>query len=553
MIYFNKRIYSYVIIFVSLLLVDCSETPTVGGSETTNTLNFKVVYPTGEVASGATVKLRPSDYNASIDTDMKEDGSIQNLKTDDQGRVEIGLMESGDFVIEMNDNSSYASMLKFSTYSSTGDTTLNDQILKPYAIVSGIIDSSVNSTENIFVNINGIDRSTVVDDAGSFTFDDLPEGDYTLEAVSSNNDISIILENVSAISNSETELIISSDGYRYQTSVTINATATGADITEDLYDFPLLVRLDSSTIGSTPQQPYVEDLEIINANGQLLAYDIESWDGSIQEAILWVLVDTITAQENTTLTMSWKTTSEVASLKQSTVFDNETGYSGVWHFESSETIDDETSDRKGTNAGCTSSNGVIANAMHFSDSSTVTLPAENLAGLTDAVTISFWQYGTESDTVEKHCVFDTQSTDSSKTHILAVHMPWILNGVNQASFNAGIDTTFHNLIKSNVEPEQFQGAWNHWSFTNDAVTGNVKIFYNGEVVENGAGRYGTFEDIGQFQLGANFVEGLDNINNYNGSLDEFRVSHVVRSTSWIKMSYANQKIGSDIIKFVEMD
>ena len=528
-----------------LLLQGCSETAS-SSVETKNTLvSFKVVYPNGDAAVGTSVIVRPDNYNVSND---KKSADVIELETDSEGNLEISSIESGNFSIEMNDNHSYASLLELSINSSTGDTTLNDQILKPYAIVSGVIDSSVNSSENIIVRINGIDRSTIVDATGSFTFDDLPEGDYTLEAVSSNSDVSIILENVSAISNSETELIISSDGYKYQSSVIINTTETGANIDENLYEFPLLVRLDSSNIGSTSSLPYVENLEIINAKGKSLPYEIESWNGLTQQAVLWVVVDTIFAQASTNLTMSWSSSATELPLQNSVVFDTSNGYAGVWHLESSDVVKNETKTGDGENFGCSDIEGIIGGAYNFENSSYAMLPEAVFSGLDKEVTVSLWQYGATSDTLGQTTLFDGRVSDTTETHLVTAYLPWIWNDTYQVIWDAGVDTTAQNRIKYGVEAPLVQGNWNYWTFTKNGTSGDIKIYCNGEICVEGVFRFGTVKGITLFKLGGDLSAETPEQYAYNGSIDEFRISQTERKESWIKMSYETQKIASTVVR-----
>ncbi len=77
--------------------------------------------------------------------------------------------------------------------------------------------------------------------------------------------------------------------------VFINTTSTGANIVEDIVEFPTVVQL----IGE-PSAFFKEsigdgtDIRVTKSDGiTKLPFDLESWDPSKQEAVIWVLFDTI--------------------------------------------------------------------------------------------------------------------------------------------------------------------------------------------------------------------------------------------------------------------
>ena len=69
--------------------------------------------------------------------------------------------------------------------------------------------------------------------------------------------------------------------------------------TENLTDFPALIRLDSSKIDYSKVQNAGQDLRFVDATGgAVLRYDIDTWDET-GECLVWVRVPQIDAESNT--------------------------------------------------------------------------------------------------------------------------------------------------------------------------------------------------------------------------------------------------------------
>ncbi len=108
-------------------------------------------------------------------------------------------------------------------------------------------------------------------------------------------------------------------------------TFSGSAGAETLKDFPALIKIpdgltgfnyaDSSTDGS--------DLAFFGADGQQLAYEIDTWDPE-GDSYVWVRVPEVT--KSTTITARWGNPGghETTSVQQQGVWSDD--YMGVWHF-----------------------------------------------------------------------------------------------------------------------------------------------------------------------------------------------------------------------------
>ena len=551
MIQVKKRFLCLGVMCLLMAFLGCADGAPIaggGGVETTNNIvDFKVVYPNREVAPNISIKVRPSDYSAS--TYENSDNSIQDLQTDDQGRVEIALEDDGEFFIEINDNSSHATLLQLIIANLTSDTTLADQIVDPYAQVSGSINQSVENKEELFVQIIGLERVAEVSSSGEFTFTDLPEGEYTMEVISTSSDIETVeLPDVVVVSGEKTEIIVNDDSFVYEKSITINTTETGANITEALHHFPLLVKLDSSNFDFA-NIVNESDIQFVKNSGDVLPHEVEFFDAQTQTANIWVEIDTIYALAQTVIKLQWGMGN--AQDESDALFSTTNGYSGVWHLNSVDDVENSASSTVlGENFGATAIEGIIGSAFNYENRTYTMLPAEAFSNLDQEVTISLWQYGIDVPDEKYSTLFDARDTDTSYAHRLTVHLPWYKRVIDSPTifWDAGDSAQNYSRIFKAVDSTDHLDSWNHWTFTKNAETAEMSIFRNGELFHTEIGDTSSMSGIGIFKLGGILdPDSQNSLSSYNGYVDEFRVSHVVRSDAWIRMNYETQKNGSSVV------
>jgi len=229
------------------------------------------------------------------------------------------------------------------------------------------------------------------------------------------------------------------------------------------------------------------------------------------------------------------------------------GFSGVWHGlnpSSWTTLPDSSAGLfNGTSSSALIVPGVIGSALYFDSAAKakVGLPAASLAPVTNAVTFSFWQYGSSRQPIDSS-VFQASAGGG---RMLNVHVPWSNGNVYwDAGQPNDYDRTFNAAATSD-----YKGQWNHWAFTKDASTGDMRIYLNGNVWSNITGATKPMNGADAFYLGC-FADGTEMF--YDGIIDEFRVANVAQSADWIKASYLNQSANSsfatyDPIKIAQVD
>ncbi|MGL1901320.1 MAG: hypothetical protein OCC49_04220 [Fibrobacterales bacterium] len=170
---------------LSVLMLGCSlsEDSTTTGTfiETTNGVAGVVRGPDSGEVYGAEVRLRSKKY---LSSPLTVNGSENyDTKTDGVGYFAIGLVEPGEYVLEILTNDMLGGKRNVVIDDNDRVVAVNEMVA-PLARVNGTIAPSRMGGEssNIWMQVYGLERLIVVDSMGSFTVV-LPEGDYTLRVI----------------------------------------------------------------------------------------------------------------------------------------------------------------------------------------------------------------------------------------------------------------------------------------------------------------------------------------------------------------------------------
>ena len=541
-----------------------------GGSEIGNpaTIVGNAVYSnTGLPASNAIVRLRTKDFNAS-------DGSVPlngrgnrycNTTTDDSGNFVIKGIDSGSYCIEINDDSSKhggksSAAAVFCTVSAKDSLVSVSTVvnLKKTGSITGSYLSLPDSSATI--GVLGIDRSGIINSAlKSFSIPDLPEGAYMLYAASgsdcyvpeSNGPVIVQSNEISTLNSLD---FVPMSAWSASHRLTLNTTASGANVSGNVYGFPLLIRLSSGNFDFSKAKEDGSDIRFTKSNGTPLPYEIEHWDVESKTAEIWVKMDTVYGDNSTqSLLMYWGNANAFDNSNGAAVFDTANGFQGVWHLnESGNTIaKDATGNHyNGTpsDTAPTSSPGMIGSGRSFNGSSNYIQMKGTATGKLNfpedgTYTISAWVY---ADTLD-----------------IGYHM---VAGKNNEQYFLGLkrsrpDTTmrwefveYHNKAGWQIT-QDFPSA-KVWTYLVGVRKGTTQYLYINEnlvdstieISRSDTSRY-TGDDftVGRFlSVPAYVYEGLCA---FSGKIDEVRVSSVERGTDWVKLCYMNQKEQNALVEW----
>jgi len=298
---------------------------------------------------------------------------------------------------------------------------------------------------------------------------------------------------------------------------------------EDLIDFPVLVRLDPGRIDYSQASAQREDLRFVDADGSLLAYEIESWNVG-GTSIVWVQVPRIDAYSDSDyIWLYYGNPAAAEGQNPAAVWD--ATYAGVWHFNGN-LLDATANMNDGINFGSTTDeSGLFAGARSFDGTDAfIEVGSSTSLAITGQLTLEAWIKIADPD-------------QAGAPRVLSKKYNW-----NDLGYNLEYKPGDNNLTSVGSGPD--------WARA-DGVDLDTSWHYVGAAIDGA--------------MGAMYVDGIDlttdssisplvandqplNIGRrgnggdyFWGSIDEVRISNVARSADWMAAQYLSMT--DDFITF----
>lgn len=267
-----------------------------------------------------------------------------------------------------------------------------------------------------------------------------------------------------------------------------------------------------------------------------LSHEIEKYDGTAGQLIAWVKVPTLSATANTKLLLYYG--NAAASDQQDKPGSWDSNTKGTWHLKENPTgtapqMKDSTSSAyNGTSGGSQvagdSQAGKIANALNFDGSNDVVDAgsAANINNLTNNFTVSAWVKPAALSGVQRVIGSSRTTTNNG----------WGF-GPN------GTDLRFTTYLVKDYDLASVGLATNTWQKIDAVMSSNNVTFYvngvnKGTVTHTTGGNASTDDNL---LIGNSTFTGSSNpAEQFNGLIDELKVSNTPRSAGWITTEYNNQ-------------
>ena len=293
-------------------------------------------------------------------------------------------------------------------------------------------------------------------------------------------------------------------------------------------NFPILININDTDIQDHTQS---DGDDIAFYNGTIwLDHEIEYYNGSeSNNLVIWVRIPSLSTSVNTTIYLYYGNDTMGNYENPTGVWDNY--YKGVYHLsESSGNVIDSTAyDNDGTNNGATRE---ISGQIHYcydfesSQSDYIRINDDNSLDISQAITISSWikveSYGIEGfgTIVDK----DWESGYSFGVHNSTDET------IDFSCNDAGIyEQATNDAINENI--------WFYVVITYDKS--NVRFYVNGELDDSDPESASILTNNKDVLIGSGW-DGLSIYYDYDGLIDEVRISNISRSGDWIKTKYSNQ-------------
>lgn len=168
----------------------------------------------------------------------------------------------------------------------------------------------------------------------------------------------------------------------------------------------------------------------------------------------------------------------------------------------------------GTIVNGTAVSGVEFGAVDFNGvDCSASIPIEAFGSISDEITISMWANGNAVELFGNSVIY---ATDSLGNRVLNIHLPWSNSKVYWDAGSSG--GTDYDRISKPASASEFSGRWNHWVFTKNASSGEMKIYLNGALWHSGTEKIKSISGIANFYLGSNVSSSY-----YDGILDEIKL------------------------------
>lgn len=297
--------------------------------------------------------------------------------------------------------------------------------------------------------------------------------------------------------------------------------------TSDLTNFPVLVSgTFSELVGVARADGF--DLAFTAANGTtILSHQLESYNSGTGAIEFWVRFPTLSSSVDTEFYIYFGNASITTDQSSTNVWDS--NYKMVLHLDETAAGPTTFSDGSGelsssdiTDNATTTTTGQIGGARLFTDPGTgdlITIADNGISPLdiSGNITISLWVQITNL----------TSGPDIlSKGTYTDGYGVWV-GGTGALRFQIN-----NTSLTSPAASIQQDGNWDHIAFTR-ASNGNRIIYANGQQVaaDNNVASF-TIDDDDLFLSTASF--------DYEGGMDEVRLSNITRDSAWIATEYLNQ-------------
>jgi hypothetical protein len=545
---------SFLLLFLSLaaLIVRCTVTPLAGGSDNPDFIVIgAIIDSNGHPAQGAVVTIAPASFNPVSDAAPI---AAMSDTTDASGGYRLAVSQKGAYTVQAVHLRQRTRLLITGVSVATDTTHLSKAALVPTGAVKIDLPSEGINPETGYLYVPGTDLHAFLNNRiDTMALDSLPAG--TLPSIAyAETDVpgSIVMRYNVPVAPGETSEV-SNLPWKYCRRLLLNTTAAGANVTGDMVNFPMLVRLNSDNFDFSQAQPGGVDIRFANRNNASLDYEIERWDAVNRMAEIWVKVDTIHGNDSTqTIDLYWGNANAPKSSDGTKVFDTAGGFQGVWHLAepgNTTAFDATVNHYNGTPSGMGVSSavpGIIGAAQEF-DGATSSIEMLNTSSgklnfpQDGSYTVSAWVY---SDTVDGNW----------RLIVGKGHEQYYLKQQIKSTYGNWEFVEYHD--KSTYQITETPVTVKTWKYLTGVRQGNRQYLYlDGQPVDStvrvayDSVSRNTNADVtlGRYQNSVAYAN--EGYCFFDGKIDEVRISSAVRSADWIRLCYMNQRGDDRLTRF----
>lgn len=303
-------------------------------------------------------------------------------------------------------------------------------------------------------------------------------------------------------------------------------------------DVPIAVRLDANTFDFSVAPTDGAGIWFVDGDGVDLPHEVERWDSAAKQSTVWVLIPEIRGDSVQSVFMRWGDGDVVAA---GAVFDSKHGDLGVWHLSPrGGQFYDSTSMRndliqEGTLLDAVEAGGVLSGGVRLGVG----------AQLRADISLNnkpHWSYS----------VWFRADTARDQSRLIglgsAIRLSWGAADTIPDRVKIHVD-----LVDIDEQPQGYQVAigpavvlseWTYAVANYDQINRSIELFVN-----DGTSAFQSWNTHSiQVVNGSHGIGGAFSGQDYEGRLDEVRISDKLRSADWVRLTYENQRPMQRLLK-----
>ncbi|MCM2286021.1 MAG: DUF2341 domain-containing protein [Desulfobacula sp.] len=324
------------------------------------------------------------------------------------------------------------------------------------------------------------------------------------------------------------------EDWQYRKKITLDTTPAGADIPENLVQFPVLVRLHSGNFDFTRAGENGEDIRFVAGDDlTLLKYHIEVFDGVDEIALVWVNLPVVKAASNQEGIWLY-----YGNAKAATAGDAKTGFDafdqGVFHFSEIEGLPQDSTAYGAHGAkfsGGLGLAGIMGNGAGFYGAGSILeIPEHPSFNFTSGLTFSAWVKISEP---QNNAVLFSRAVDGMGLFITIRGTRVFVSGNDgKQPFESpqGLDLPLE--------------GWHHLAVTM-AQVGRVTLYLDGVESKWVDTKFDLSVLKGSLLVGGE----ADGSRAFTGELDELRIAGTKRSGAWVRANFVSQGPDAGFLAF----
>jgi len=321
------------------------------------------------------------------------------------------------------------------------------------------------------------------------------------------------------------------DEWSYRKKITLNGGPQGGGLGEDVARAPILVRLHDGNFQFGEAKDDGGDLRFVAGDDKTpLKFHIDTYDGLLGIALVWVDVPQIKAGGSTDVYLYWGNANAPAGADPKGTYDNDTTL--VYHFgEANTPARDQTAYNNASPAQVRSADAaIIGRGAHFDGTAPLALPASpSLAITPSGFTWSGW---VKLDVLQPQAVLFSQRDGASGVTI----------GIDQGTPYVAV-----NAVRVTAASPVSAATWHHIAVS---ASNQIVLYVDGKPAGTGAGTLTAVAAAGVLGGDAAVAAGQARAANaFAGDMDEVQISKTARGAPFIAAAYASEAETGQMVAF----